>query len=63
VLISIGRNPSGSSRGFNIEDELKRLKEAERESTKLEIGDLLKVRGTVKTSRDAREIKATCFCK
>ncbi|XP_039544300.1 CST complex subunit STN1 isoform X2 [Pimephales promelas] len=57
------RNPSGSSRGFNIEDELKRLKEAERESTKLEIGDLLRVRGTVKTSRDAREIKATCFYK
>ncbi|KAK7165880.1 hypothetical protein R3I93_005841 [Phoxinus phoxinus] len=57
------RDPSGSSRGFNIEDELKRLKEAERQSTELEIGDLLRIRGTVKTSRDAREIKATCFYK
>ncbi|XP_067298738.1 CST complex subunit STN1 isoform X2 [Pseudorasbora parva] len=58
-----GRDPSGSSRGFNIEDELKRVKEAERQSTMLEIGDLLRVRGTVKTSRDAREIKATSFYK
>ncbi|KAK9981386.1 hypothetical protein ABG768_000924 [Culter alburnus] len=57
------RDPSGSSRGFNIEDELKRLKEAERKSTVLEIGDLLRVRGTVKTSRDAREIKANSFYK
>ncbi|XP_067298737.1 CST complex subunit STN1 isoform X1 [Pseudorasbora parva] len=57
------RDPSGSSRGFNIEDELKRVKEAERQSTMLEIGDLLRVRGTVKTSRDAREIKATSFYK
>uniref|UniRef100_A0A8C1A0B1 CST complex subunit STN1 n=1 Tax=Cyprinus carpio carpio TaxID=630221 RepID=A0A8C1A0B1_CYPCA len=44
-------------------DELKRLKEAERKSTVLEIGDLLSVRGTVKTSRDAREIRATSFYK
>uniref|UniRef100_A0A672MU73 CST complex subunit STN1 n=1 Tax=Sinocyclocheilus grahami TaxID=75366 RepID=A0A672MU73_SINGR len=57
------RDPSGSSRGFNIEDELKRLKEAERKSTVLEIGDLLRVRGTLKTSRDAREIRATSFYK
>lgn len=57
------RDPSGSSRGFNIEDELKRLKEAEQKSTVLEIGDLLRVRGTVKTSRDAREISATSFYK
>ncbi|XP_073699039.1 CST complex subunit STN1 [Garra rufa] len=57
------RDLSGSSRGFNIEDELKRLKEAERKSTVLEIGDLLRVRGTVKTSRDAREIRANCFYK
>ncbi|KAI2668223.1 CST complex subunit STN1 [Labeo rohita] len=42
-------------------DELKRLKEAERKSTVLEIGDLLRVRGTIKTSRDAREIRANCF--
>ncbi|XP_016415933.1 CST complex subunit STN1-like [Sinocyclocheilus rhinocerous] len=57
------RDPSGSSRGFNIEDELKRLTEAEQKSTVLEIGDLLRVRGTVKTSRDAREISATSFYK
>uniref|UniRef100_A0A8C1LIW8 CST complex subunit STN1 n=1 Tax=Cyprinus carpio TaxID=7962 RepID=A0A8C1LIW8_CYPCA len=57
------KDPGGSSRGFNIEDELKRLKEAEQKSTVLEIGDLLRVRGTVKTSRDAREISATSFYK
>uniref|UniRef100_A0A673INV0 CST complex subunit STN1 n=1 Tax=Sinocyclocheilus rhinocerous TaxID=307959 RepID=A0A673INV0_9TELE len=57
------RDSSGSSRGFNIEDELKRLKQAERKSTVLEIGDLLRVRGTVKTSRDAREIRAISFYK
>ncbi|XP_043100393.1 CST complex subunit STN1 isoform X2 [Puntigrus tetrazona] len=57
------RYPSGLSRGFNIEDELRRLREAERKSAVLEIGELLRVRGTVKTSRDVREISATSFCK
>ncbi|XP_051561265.1 CST complex subunit STN1-like isoform X1 [Myxocyprinus asiaticus] len=59
----VGRGPSTSAGGFNIEDELRRLKEAQRKSSMLEIGDLLRVRGTVKTSRDQREIKATSFYK
>ncbi|KAA0721954.1 CST complex subunit STN1 [Triplophysa tibetana] len=57
------RNSSVASGGFNIEDELKRLKETQRKSSVLEIGDLLRVRGAVKTSRGQREIKASCFYK
>ncbi|KAI7810934.1 CST complex subunit STN1 [Triplophysa rosa] len=57
------RNSSVASGGFNIEDELRRLKETQRKSSVLEIGDLLRVRGAVKTSRGQREIKASCFYK
>lgn len=57
------RSSSVASGGFNIEDELRRLKETQQKSSVLEIGDLLRVRGTVKTSRGQREIKASCFYK
>ncbi|XP_065151472.2 CST complex subunit STN1 [Paramisgurnus dabryanus] len=58
-----GRVSSVSSGGFCVEDELRRLKEAQRKSSILEIGELLRVRGAVKTSRGQREIKASSFYK
>ncbi|KAK3511179.1 hypothetical protein QTP70_032226 [Hemibagrus guttatus] len=53
--------PAGG--GFNIEEQLRKLQEAQRSSTVLEIGDLLRVRGCLKTSREQREIQASLFYK
>ncbi|XP_062865892.1 CST complex subunit STN1 [Trichomycterus rosablanca] len=49
--------------GFNVEDQLRKLQEEQRSSSLLEIGDLLRVRGYLKTSRDQREIMASSFYK
>ncbi|XP_060716449.1 CST complex subunit STN1 isoform X2 [Tachysurus vachellii] len=55
------RGPAGG--GFNVEEQLKKLQEAQRSSTMLDIGDLLRVRGCLKTSREQREILASSFYK
>uniref|UniRef100_W5UK86 CST complex subunit STN1 n=1 Tax=Ictalurus punctatus TaxID=7998 RepID=W5UK86_ICTPU len=55
------RGPAGG--GFNIEEQLRKLQEAERSSSVLQIGDLLRVRGSLKTSREQREIMASSFYK
>ncbi|TRY68074.1 hypothetical protein DNTS_034799 [Danionella cerebrum] len=54
---------NGTSDKFDIEEELRLLKEAEREGKMLEIGDLMRVQGTLQTSKGAREIKSSFFHK
>ncbi|XP_063069790.1 CST complex subunit STN1 [Engraulis encrasicolus] len=54
---------AGPSGGFNIEEQLRRLQQAQREASSLDIGDLLRVRGSVKTSRGQREIMSSTFYK
>ncbi|KAJ8365791.1 hypothetical protein SKAU_G00146220 [Synaphobranchus kaupii] len=49
--------------GFNPADQLKKLLHAQRCSSHLEIGDVLRVRGPVKTSRGQREIMASTYYK
>ncbi|XP_072559983.1 CST complex subunit STN1 isoform X1 [Paramormyrops kingsleyae] len=49
--------------GFNPVEQLKKLKLAQKLSAQLEIGDLLRVRGSVKTSREQREIMACSYYK
>ncbi|KAI4897374.1 hypothetical protein NFI96_017363 [Prochilodus magdalenae] len=60
-----GALSSGKSHGgvFNVEEQLRKLQEAQRNSCMLEIGDLLRVRGSLKTSREQREIMASSFYK
>lgn len=53
----------GPSGGFNIEEQLSQLQQAQRGLSTLEIGDLLRVRGSVKTSRGQREIMSSTFYK
>lgn len=53
----------GSHGGFNPVAELEKLRRAQRESSHLEIGELLRVRGPVKTSRQQREIMASTYYK
>ncbi|KAJ3614901.1 hypothetical protein NHX12_018470, partial [Muraenolepis orangiensis] len=49
--------------GFNHLVELKKLREAQWKCSQLEIGETLRVRGPVKTSRQQREIMASSFYK
>ncbi|KAJ8264304.1 hypothetical protein GJAV_G00147590 [Gymnothorax javanicus] len=49
--------------GFNPAEQLKKLLHAQRCSSHLEIGDVLRVRGPVKTSRGQREIAASTYYK
>ncbi|KPP68832.1 CST complex subunit STN1-like [Scleropages formosus] len=44
-------------------EQLKKLKQAQQLISCLELGDLLRVRGSVKMSRQQREIKASCYYK
>ncbi|XP_075891466.1 CST complex subunit STN1 isoform X2 [Nelusetta ayraudi] len=49
--------------GFNPFAELEKLRKAQQSRCRLEIGELLRVRGLVKTSRHQREITASTFYK
>ncbi|XP_077574311.1 CST complex subunit STN1 isoform X2 [Stigmatopora nigra] len=49
--------------GFSLAAELKRLRQAQQGRYRLEIGDLLRIRGFVKTSRRQREILAFTYYK
>ncbi|KAM4611807.1 CST complex subunit STN1 [Polymixia lowei] len=57
------KSTSGAQGGFNPVTELKKLKQAQQSSARLEIGELLRVRGRVKTSRQQREIMASTYYK
>ncbi|XP_051939763.1 CST complex subunit STN1 isoform X5 [Hippocampus zosterae] len=48
---------------FNLAVEVKNLKRAQQTRIRLEIGELLRVRGQVKTSRQKREIMASIYYK
>uniref|UniRef100_A0A3Q4ATH1 CST complex subunit STN1 n=1 Tax=Mola mola TaxID=94237 RepID=A0A3Q4ATH1_MOLML len=49
--------------GFDPVAELEKLKQAQRSRCRLEIGELLRIRGPVKTSRQQREIMASIYYK
>ena len=51
----------GAPGGFNPVAALKALKQSQLNSSRLEIGELLRVRGTLKTSREQREIMASTY--
>lgn len=42
---------------------MKKLQEMVNQKTKLVIGDVVRVRGYIRTYRQQREIQASCFCK
>ncbi|XP_035618266.2 CST complex subunit STN1-like isoform X3 [Oncorhynchus keta] len=54
---------SSAREDFNPASELKKLRQAQHSSSHLEIGELLRVRGPVKTSRQQREIMASTYYK
>ncbi|XP_030277601.1 CST complex subunit STN1 [Sparus aurata] len=58
-----GKHSDGARGGFNPVAELEKLRRAQQSRCHLEIGELLRVRGPVKTSRQQREIMASTFYK
>lgn len=58
-----GKQSDAAQGGFNLTAELKKLRQAQQSRCYLEIGELLRVRGPVKTSRQQREIMASTYCE
>ncbi|XP_036919902.1 CST complex subunit STN1 isoform X4 [Sturnira hondurensis] len=52
-----------SARELSLTSQLKKLQESIEQRTKIEIGDVVRVRGYIRTFREAREIHATSYCK
>lgn len=48
---------------FNPVAELQKLRQAQQSRCRLEIGEVMRVRGPVKTSRQQREIMASTYCE
>lgn len=63
ILLSSPAGGKCSEGGFNPVAELEKLRQAQQGRFRLEIGELLRVRGPVKTSRQQREIMASTFCE
>ncbi|XP_074540324.1 CST complex subunit STN1 isoform X2 [Halichoeres trimaculatus] len=59
----LGKHTDGAQAGFNPEAELEKLRRAQQSRCHLEIGELLRVRGSVKTARLQREITASVYYK
>ncbi|RMC11420.1 hypothetical protein DUI87_11539 [Hirundo rustica rustica] len=48
---------------LSVFEQMKKLQETVSQKTKLEIGDVVRVRGYIRTYRQQREIQASCFYK
>ncbi|NWU53352.1 STN1 protein, partial [Dromas ardeola] len=59
---SLSGRPSTPS-SFTVLEQMKKLQEMVSQKTKLEIGDVVRVRGHIRTYRQQREIQASCFYK
>ncbi|XP_062436205.1 CST complex subunit STN1 isoform X2 [Rhea pennata] len=67
------KNPMGAERylsacpgthsSVNVHEQLKKLQETVIQKTKLEIGDVVRIRGHIRTYRQQREIQASSFYK
>lgn len=52
-----------TARELSMTSQLKKLQETMEQKTKIEIGDVIRVRGYVREFRKEREICATLYCK
>ncbi|NXH55723.1 STN1 protein, partial [Rhabdornis inornatus] len=55
-------HPSTPS-SLSVFEQMKKLRETLSQKTKLEIGDVVRIRGQIRTYRQQREIQASCFYK
>ncbi|NXY01973.1 STN1 protein, partial [Pteruthius melanotis] len=58
----LSAHPSTPS-SLTVFEQMKKLQETVGQKTKLEIGDVVRVRGHIRTYRQQREIQASCFYK
>ncbi|KFM06593.1 CST complex subunit STN1 [Aptenodytes forsteri] len=59
---SLSGHPSTPS-SLTVLEQMKKLQEMASQKIKLEIGDIIRVRGHIRTYRQQREIQASCFYK
>ncbi|KFW06507.1 CST complex subunit STN1 [Eurypyga helias] len=59
---SLSGRPS-TPNSLTVLEQMKKLQEIVSQKTKLEIGDVVRVRGHIRTYRQQREIQASCFYK
>ncbi|KAF1594130.1 UNVERIFIED_CONTAM: CST complex subunit STN1, partial [Eudyptes robustus] len=59
---SLSGHPSTPS-SLTVLEQMKKLQEMTSQKIKLEIGDIVRVRGHIRTYRQQREIQASCFYK
>lgn len=52
-----------TARELSMTSQLRKLQETIEQKTKIEIGDIIHVRGSVRMFREQREISATLYCK
>lgn len=52
-----------TARELSVTSQLKKLQETIEQKTKIEIGDVIRVRGYVHMFREEREIRASMYCK
>ncbi|XP_052654316.1 CST complex subunit STN1 isoform X2 [Harpia harpyja] len=62
AFYNYGGHPSTPS-SVTVLEQMKKLQEMVSQKTKLEIGDVVRVRGHIRTYRQQREIQASCFYK
>ncbi|KAM6265825.1 CST complex subunit STN1 isoform 2-T5 [Porphyrio hochstetteri] len=59
---SLSGRPSTHS-SLTVLEQMKKLQETVSQKTKMEIGDVVRIRGHIRTYRQQREIQASCFYK
>lgn len=62
-FLALTTTAAPSARELSLTSQLKKLQETIEQRTKIEIGDIIRVRGYVRTYREEREIHATVHCK
>ncbi|XP_070077490.1 CST complex subunit STN1 isoform X6 [Equus przewalskii] len=63
AFYSYGATAASSTRDRSLTSQLKKLQETIEQRTKIEIGDIIRIRGYVRTYREEREIHATAYYK
>lgn len=58
-----GPTAAPSARELSLTSQLTKLQETIEQRTKIEIGDIIRIRGYIRTYREEREIHATAYCK
>lgn len=62
-LLVLATTATATLGALNLTSQLKKLQDTIEQKTKIEIGDIVQIRGYVHTYREEREICVTTYCK